>query len=187
MTRAIRLSSLSRISASKEFHRIKRNPPKGHVYFVSRASAHLHDDIDQRRLSAFHHLDRIAQRLAQILRLRHGPRRPYTVRFRIRREIDGRLFDADAHRLVLYRTLAQYRHALLVLLVVVVRAVAIDDDQERNLVMRRGPERADRKEQTAVRLDVDAEFARALVRERRAERSGNTVAQAAARSEEHTS
>ena len=72
------------------------------------------------------------------------------------------------------------RHALHVHHFLVVGAVVVHDAQQRNAVMRRGPQHAGRVHQVAVVLDVDRQPAVLLVGERRAHRRRRAVADAGA-------
>ena len=70
--------------------------------------------------------------------------------------------------------------ALLMLFIIEIRAVATDNDQQGNLVMHRGPKRADGEQQAAVGLDINAEFAGVLQGQRGTEGSRQTIPQTAA-------
>ena len=77
-------------------------------------------------------------------------------------------------------TVAQARHPLLMDLVVVERAIVGDHEQERNAVVRRGPDRGDAHQEVAVAADRDRQAAAALQRERGADRDARAAADAAA-------
>ena len=59
-------------------------------------------------------------------------------------------------------------------------AVVVHDDQERNAVVRRGPQHAGREHQVAVVLDADGEAAVLAIGERGADRCRRAVADAVA-------
>ena len=88
--------------------------------------------------------------------------------------------DALADPAVLDRPVAHARDALLVHFVVVERAVVGDDDQQRDAVVRRGPERGDAHQEIAVAADRDRQPPAAFERQRRADRDAGPAADAAA-------
>src|SRR5262249_40675871 len=96
--------------------------------------------------------------------LRFGDRScaPATVSSRHGAEVDVRVLDPDADRLIFHRPVAYHGHPFLMFLIVEVGAVAANDDQQWDLVVHGCPERADSEQQATVRLDVNAELARAL-------------------------
>ena len=63
---------------------------------------HLTHHIDQRRLAAFYHLDRLSQRLDQIFGFDDRAGAPATVRPRHRAEVDVWIFDANSNGFVFH-------------------------------------------------------------------------------------
>ena len=77
----------------------------------------------------------------------------------MRHQIRHRIFDADADALVLERPLARPRHAFLMLFVVVVGVIVEHNHEQRNLVLRRGPQGVGGHQEIAVAYDADAQTA----------------------------
>src|SRR5262249_21215959 len=127
-------------------------------------SPHLAHHVHHGRLAALYYFDRFSQSLDQIFRLDDRPRAPATIGPRHGAKVDVGIFDTNPDGLVFHRTLALNRNSLLMFFVVEIRTVAANDAQEWNLVMHRSPNRAHRKKQIAVGLNIDAELARSLVR-----------------------
>src|SRR6202046_686691 len=94
-------------------------------------------------------------------------------------EIDFRLGHALADPLVLDRAVAHARHPLLVQLVVIERAIVGKHEQQRDLVVHRGPHRGDAHEKIAVAADRDRQPAGALQRQRRADGNSRAATDAA--------
>src|SRR3970040_670728 len=93
-------------------------------------------------------------------------------------EIDIGFFDPNTDRFVLNRPAPMNCHDPLMLFIVVIRAVIKKNHEKRDFIVCRRPQRARVKQKIAIRLDADADFARSLQGQRRAERSWKTVAHA---------
>src|SRR5688572_19608881 len=92
------------------------------------------------------------------------------------REIGRRAFEIHADIGARGIGAALMRHVNLMRPVVVIGAVVIHNDQHWNLILDRHPERAKIEHQVAVRLQVDDEFARALVRQSNTDRHADLSA-----------
>src|SRR6185436_15492541 len=88
--------------------------------------------------------------------------------------------DALADPAVLRRPRTDARDAFLMQLVIEERTVVGHHDEERDLVVRRGPERDVAHHEVAVAADCDREPAGALERKRGADRIARTAADSAA-------
>ena len=91
---------------------------------------------------------------AQLIQLLHGADAHGPLSTRHRREVDVGLIDALPDPLVLDRPAAFLRHALLVKLVVVERAVVGDQHQAGHAIVRRGPDRRHAHQEVAVAHDA---------------------------------
>ena len=98
----------------------------------------------------------------------------------MRGEVDVRLGDALADPAVLDRAVAHARDALLMQFVVEEGSIIGDYDQQRNVVVRRGPQRGDAHQEIAVAANRDRQPAAAFERQRRADRNAGAAADAAA-------
>ena len=95
-------------------------------------------------------------------------------------DVDVRLGDSLADPAVLDRAVAHARDALLMQFVIEERAVVGDHEQERDLVVHRGPDRGDAHQEVAVAADRDRHAAGPFQRQRRADRDAGSAADAAA-------
>src|SRR3954468_9775546 len=136
--------------------------------------------IDNGHLTVLDRRDRLLECRHQIARVNDGVEPDGALRFPQRRAIDVRIRDALADPTVLDRAVADAGDALLVQFVVEERAVVADDDEQRNAVMHRGPDRGCTHEEVAVSADGDRQASRAFERERRAYRHAGPAADAAA-------
>src|SRR3989441_9433827 len=115
----------------------------------------LRDRVEQRRGPRLHFGDRPLERRGDALRLVDRTLRVPPHGLGHRREIRIGIAHVHADVRARYRRAAQLRHPDLMLPVVVVRAVVVHDDQERDAVFRRDPHRARVEHQVAVGLYVD--------------------------------
>src|SRR5262249_53957051 len=136
----------------------------------------LRDHVHQRGLAALHGG---VSALDRRLDLRGGGDRPLgdeTPRGGELGGIDIRVLHRRAVRRAIHGAFVETRHLLEVHHFLVIGAVVVHHDQDRDLVMRRGPEHAGPVHEIAVVLDRHREDALVAVGERRADRRGRAVA-----------
>src|SRR5436190_16434786 len=102
----------------------------------------LRDDVDERGLAGLHPFDASLDRRPDVLRLIDRAFAIPAEALRDRRKIRGRVVDLLAEVGHAHVPLADFGHANLVLPVVVVGAIVEHDQQNRDLVMRRDPQRS---------------------------------------------
>ena len=95
-------------------------------------------------------------------------------------KIDVRFGDALADPPIFDRAIAHARHALLMQFVIEERSIIGDHDQQRNAVVRRGPQRGDAHQEVAVATDGDRQPAAVFKRQRSANRNARAAADASA-------
>src|SRR5581483_10065798 len=137
-------------------------------------------DVEHRDAALVDLRDRLAQRGGEILRIFDRPLRPRAEPAAQGCEVNLRLEHRGADPSVLERALAMARHLALMLLVVHERTVVVDNREQRNLVVHRGPQRPGRHHHVAVAENHDREAALLVSRQRRADRRAGAVADAAA-------
>ena len=148
----------------------------GHGRSIARFDPH----IDHCDIAAFDRGDCGFQRRRKLALAVHRTEALRALRARHRGEIDIGIGDALADPAVLDRPVAHAGDALLMQFVVEEGAVVGNHHQQRNAVMRRGPERGDAHQIVAVAADRDRQPAGAFQRERRADRNAGAAADAAA-------
>src|SRR5262249_9446459 len=139
-----------------------------------------HARVDHADLAVQHGLHALGDRAPKLYGIRDRADALGALRDRERGEIDVRLVDALADPLVLDGSAAHPRHALLVRLVVVERAIVADHEETRDLVMRRGPQRGEPHQVVAVADQANRNPARALQRQAGAHRDARARADAGA-------
>ena len=92
-------------------------------------------------------------------------------RFRHGGEVDRRIIHVRADTGVFHGTLAELGDLDAVLFGIVVRLIVVHDHQERDAMLRRGPERARSHQHVAVGLDRQRQLAVAFERQSRADRA----------------
>src|SRR5262245_5657092 len=154
--------------------------PAQHRRCRDRRITRLDPHIDHDHMALVDRGDRLLERRNQLARLGHRSEALRALRAGKRRDIDIGLGDALADPAVLDRTRADAGDALLMQLFIEERAIIGDHDQERDLVMHRGPDRGVRHHEVAVAAHTDDEPAEALERERGADRVARAAADATA-------
>ena len=140
----------------------------------------LRDDVDQRRLALLDDGERALQRRAEILRVGDRPLRVHAHALRDLREVHVRLVDRRADVPARDAALVAVGHPLDVHHLLVIGAVVVHHGQQRDLVMRGGPQHAGRVQQVAVALDVHRQPPVLPVGQRAADRRRRAVADAGA-------
>src|SRR3954471_15988194 len=144
-----------------------------------RVVAGHHAHIDDAHRAVPHLGDGALDRGLQLGELAHRPDAERALRAGHHGDVDVGIVDALADPLVLDGTAALLRHALLVELVVVERAVVGDQEKARQLVVRGGPERRVAHEEITVSHDADHQAPAAVQCECRADREAGAGPDAA--------
>src|SRR5690348_1395933 len=137
-------------------------------------------DVDDGNMAVVDRGDRLFQHRGQVGDGLDRAEALRALRPRHRREVDVGFGNALADPAVLDRTVAHARDSLLMQFVVEEGAIVGDHDEQRDAVMRRGPDRGDAHEEVAVAADADGHAARAFQRQRRADADAGAAADAAA-------
>src|SRR5580700_10801629 len=145
-----------------------------------RGIAWLDSHIDDRDVASVDFGNRLLQRCRELSRLGDRAEADGALGAAHGGEIDFGLGHALADPLVLDRAVAHARHPLLVQFVVIERAIVGEHEQQRDLVMHRGPHRGDAHQKIAVAADRDRQPSGALERQRGADRNARSAADAAA-------
>src|SRR5882757_1598788 len=140
------------------------------AFFMTGLLALLRDGVEQRRCPGLYLGDRALERRGDVLRLVDRAFRVPAHGLRHRGEVRFGVAHVYADVRALDRRAAQLGHPDLVLPVVVVGAVVVHDDQQRDAVLRRNPHRARVEHEIAVGLYVDDEAFLVAVRERHPQR-----------------
>src|SRR2546430_14318069 len=128
------------------------------------------DRVDERRaFLCTNHLDRALESRTYLRGIGDRTLGVPAERTREHREVGRRVVDLLTDARVLLRRAAMLRDPELMLPVVVVGAVVVHDDQQRDAVVRGGPERARVVQEITVGLNVDDEAVRAAIRQANAE------------------
>src|SRR5262249_16508238 len=149
---------------------------RGHGRGVARFDAHI-DDGD---LTRVHRGNRFLQNASEIACLGHRTESRGALRSTHGGQIDLRVRHALADPLVFDRAIAGARHPLLMQFVIVEGAVIGKNEQQRNLVMHRGPNCGDAHQEIAVAADRDRQASRAFQRQRGANGNAGAAADPAA-------
>src|SRR5690348_11006500 len=121
-------------------------------------------DVDDGNMAVVDRGDRLFQHRGQVGDGLDRAEALRALRPRHRREVDVGFGNALADPAVLDRTVAHARDSLLMQFVVEEGAIVGDHDEQRDAVMRRGPDRGDAHEEVAVAADADGHAARAFQR-----------------------
>src|SRR5262249_11547621 len=133
------------------------------------SSARPYDGIDKGGLTGLHFCDGAPERWCNVFRILDRTFRVPSARYRELGEVRFGSSDILSDIRAFDRRAAMFGDVDLMLPIVEIGAVVVHHDQERNLVLGRGPKRAGVEHQVAVRLNVDHEPAGPAVRERDAQ------------------
>ena len=133
--------NVSLLDVAAAFHYVKR-AGKGTGKNKSSAKSlsslpRLRDHVDDRGLSVAHNLDGFVQRRAELIRLGDRAEAVQAQRASDRRQVRRWIFDANATSLILHGSLPPASHSFLMILIVVIRAIVENNDEQRNLILRR--------------------------------------------------
>src|SRR5262249_34965385 len=145
-----------------------------------RVVAGQHTRVDDAHLAVHHRTQPVLDRLGELIRMGDGPDALGSLGDRHHREVHVGIADALADPLVLDGAVAGDGHALLVSLVVVEGAIVADDEQTRDPVMGRRPQRGDAHQVVAVAAQRDRHASGAAERQRRPDRHSRTRSHAGA-------
>lgn len=137
-------------------------------------------DVEDGDTALFDLADRPAERSLEVARADDRAFGPGSEAARHGGEVDRRVRHALADPGILGRAAAMMRDLDLMLLVVAPRAVVVDDDQQRDAVVDRRPQRARVHDEVSVPKDRHGELAFIAERQRRADRRSRTVPDAPA-------
>src|SRR4030095_5974310 len=119
-------------------------------YSIPSPSPWLGDHVHYCGLAALDDLNRLVQGRSDLIGLSDRAEAVDVKSARDRRQIRRRLFDANTDAFVRYGPVAPARHAFLMFFVVVIGTVVEYDDQQRNLIFRRSPERIRSHQEIAI-------------------------------------